>query len=149
MTRLSVLDRLAASYLSRPAPLRRLRNADTGIGTRPERDLGLQWVKHSAEYQAIARQVYRSAEAALPGYIDDTTWSAMPGQASAADLPPAVILDVDETVVSNVDFQLTFERPFANHKLNSLEQQLRIARPLPASGISSRRESNLASRYSS
>jgi acid phosphatase len=29
-----------------------------------------------------------------------------------------VILDVDETVVSNVDFQLTFERPFANHKLD-------------------------------
>jgi acid phosphatase len=28
------------------------------------------------------------------------------------------ILDVDETVVSNIDFQLTFERPFENWKLD-------------------------------
>ena len=58
------------------------------------------------------------AEAALPAYIADTSWSALPGQTGAADLPPAVIIDVDETVVSNVDFELTFERPFANHKLD-------------------------------
>jgi acid phosphatase len=33
-------------------------------------------------------------------------------------LPAAVILDVDETVVSNIDFQMTFEPPFANWKLD-------------------------------
>jgi acid phosphatase len=85
----------------------------------PRRDLGLQWVRRAAEYHAITRQVYRNAEAALPAYISDTSWSAMPEQSSAAALPPAVILDVDETVVSNVDFQLTYERPFANHKLDA------------------------------
>lgn len=84
----------------------------------PTRDLGIMWVKKAAEYRAITEQVYRMAEAALPGYVADTSWSAMPEQTDAADLPPAVILDVDETVVSNVDFQLTFERPFANHKLD-------------------------------
>ncbi len=83
------------------------------------RDMGLLWVKHAAEYHAITRQVYASATADLRDFIDDTSWSAMPQQADAADLPPAVILDVDETVVSNVDFQLTFERPFANHKLDT------------------------------
>jgi len=83
------------------------------------RDLGLAWVKHAAEYKAITKQVYRSAEAALPGFIADKSWSAMPEQSGADELPPAVILDVDETVVSNVNFQLTFERPFANHKLNT------------------------------
>jgi acid phosphatase len=83
----------------------------------PERDLGLLWVKHSAEYRAITKQVYASATAALPGFIDDRSWSVVPGQIDAADLPVAVILDVDETSVSNVDFQLTFERPFANWKL--------------------------------
>ena len=41
----------------------------------------------------------------------------MPGQTDAEDLPPAVILDVDDTVVSNIDFQLSFERPFTNRKL--------------------------------
>ena len=82
------------------------------------KDMGLLWVKHAAEYQAITKQVYRMAEAALPRYLNDTTWSAIPGQSNAERLPAAVILDVDETVVSNVDFQLTFERPFANHKLD-------------------------------
>ncbi len=43
----------------------------------------------------------------------------MTGYGEPSALPPAVILDVDETVVSNVDFQLTFERPFANHKLDT------------------------------
>ncbi len=84
----------------------------------PQHDLGLLWVKHSAEYQAISRQVYQSATAALPRYIEDKTWSALPDQQDAAALPPAVILDVDETVVSNVDFQLEYERPFANWKLD-------------------------------
>jgi len=85
----------------------------------PARDLGLLWVDHAAEYHAITRQIYRVAEMALPGFIEDTTWTAMPGVQANPGLPPAVILDVDETVVSNVGFQLTFERPFENHKLDT------------------------------
>ena len=91
--------------------------ATASAGHDPQQDLGLLWVKHAAEYGAITKQAYRSAEAALPGFLADTSWSAMPGQADAKNLPPAVILDVDETVVSNVDFQLAFERPFTNRKL--------------------------------
>ena len=83
----------------------------------PSLDGGLLWVKHSAEYRAVTRQVYAMAAAALPGFIEDDSWSAVEGQSDAGHLPVAVILDVDETVVSNVDFQLTFERPFENWKL--------------------------------
>lgn len=89
----------------------------------PQQDLGLLWVKHAAEYGAITRQAYRSAEAALPDFLSNTSWSAMPGQTNAENLPPAVILDVDETVVSNVDFQLAFERPFTNRKLYEFYRQ--------------------------
>ena len=84
----------------------------------PKKDLGLLWVKHSAEYQALSRQAYLSATRDLPELIADSAWSALPEQIDAAELPPAIILDVDETVVSNVDFQLEFERPFDNWKLN-------------------------------
>jgi acid phosphatase len=84
----------------------------------PARDGGLLWVKHSAEYRAITEQVYAEATRDLPGFIEDTSWSVIPGQDDAAPLPVAVILDVDETVVSNIDFQLTFERPFENRKLD-------------------------------
>ncbi len=85
----------------------------------PAKDLGILWVKYSAEYRANAAQTYRAATEDLPGFIDDKTWSVVTGHADPSALPPAVILDVDETVVSNVDFQLTFERPFANHKLDT------------------------------
>ncbi len=62
-------------------------------------------------------QVYQSAERALPGFIDDQSWSALPGQDDAEGLPPAIILDVDETVVSGANFQLAFERPFTDRKM--------------------------------
>jgi acid phosphatase len=89
----------------------------------PENDLGLLWVKHSAEYPAITMQVYQSAQDDLPRFIDDESWSAMPGHPKSAGLPPAVVLDVDETVVSNIDFQISFERPFTNRKLYDFYQQ--------------------------
>lgn len=85
----------------------------------PNKDLGLLWVKHAAEYQAISAQTYADATRDLPGFIADSHWTALPGVVVDPTLPPAVILDIDETVVSNVDFQLTFERPFANHKLDT------------------------------
>lgn len=81
-------------------------------------DLSLFWVKHGAEYRALTRQAYASATRDLPTFLADKSWSAVPEQSNAGDLPPAVILDVDETVVSNVDFQLAYERPFANWKLD-------------------------------
>ena len=96
----------------------------------PERDLGILWVKHAAEYQAITTQVYQSAERALPGFIDDKSWSAMPQQQHAEDLPPAVILDVDETVVSGANFQLAFERPFSDRKMYDYYQS-HDATPVP------------------
>ncbi len=85
----------------------------------PNHDLGIQWVKHAAEYEAIGTQVYRKAEQDLPRFVEDKTWDAMRGHGAPSSLPAAVILDIDETVVSNVDFQLTFERPFENHKLDT------------------------------
>lgn len=88
-------------------------------GNEPAGDLGLYWVKYSAEYQAITAQVYAEATQDLPRLLADTSWTALPGQDVDQRLPPAVILDIDETVVSNVDFQLTFEPPFANHKLDT------------------------------
>jgi len=68
-------------------------------------------------------QVYQSAQDDLPRFIDDESWSAMPGHPKSAGLPPAVVLDVDETVVSNIDFQISFERPFTNRKLYDFYQQ--------------------------
>lgn len=97
-----------------------------------QHDLSLYWVKHAAEYRALSRQAYRLATRDLPAFLDDTAWSALPGQEDTAALPPAVILDVDETVVSNIDFQLTFERPFANWKLDEFSRKTKA---VPVEGV--------------
>jgi acid phosphatase len=83
-----------------------------------EDDYGVAWVNHSAEFEALARQTYATATRDLDGLIADTSFSALPSQRGSESLPPAVILDVDETVVSNVEFQLTYEPPFENWKLD-------------------------------
>jgi len=93
--------------------------SDSPSGHTPDQDLGLLWVKHAAEYEALSRQAYHSAERALPGFIASKTWTALPGQVNVEKLPPAIIFDVDETVVSGADFQLIVERPVTQVKLNN------------------------------
>ena len=68
-------------------------------------DIGIRWAELSAEYQAISAQVYATARRDLPRLLADPNWTALPGQVDVTDKPPAIILDVDETVVSNADYQ--------------------------------------------
>lgn len=96
----------------------------------PQNDLGLLWVNHAAEYAAITTQVYQSAQAQLPGFVEDTSWSAQTGQVDATHLPPAVILDVDETTISNAKFQMAFERPMAQWKLEKWNDD-HVSDPVP------------------
>lgn len=93
---------------------------------------GITWVQTSAEYDAISMSAYRAAQKALPGKIADKSWSALPYQTDAADLPAAVILDVDETVVSNVEFQTSFIPPFSDDKLDAWN---RANKAVPVSGV--------------
>ena len=88
----------------------------TPVAHAPDEDRGLLWAKHAAEYEALSRQVYQAAGFALADFVEDQSWTALPGQEDAEGLRPAIIFDIDETVVSGVDFQLTFERPFENWK---------------------------------
>ncbi len=84
----------------------------------PSTHPGIEWVRTAAEFDAASLQAYGMAGRALEEKIADTSWSALPEQTDAAHLPPAIIYDVDETVVSNVDFQLSFVPPFSDEKLN-------------------------------
>ena len=70
-------------------------------------DLGAIWAEQSAEYQAVSAQVYALARRDLPRLLADSTWTALPGQQDIDGKPPAIILDVDETVVSNAGYQKT------------------------------------------
>jgi acid phosphatase len=95
-----------------------------------ENDLGLLWVNHAAEYEALSRQVYQAATDALPVFIDDRSWTVVPGNPDYRDLPPAVILDVDETTVSNRKFQISFTPPVTQLKIDTWNRE-HIAEPVP------------------
>lgn len=87
------------------------------------------WMQTAAEYVASARQAYRAATVALPDLLADSAHSALADRGSAegdghrarargegahasgpAGRAPAVILDVDETVLDNSPFQARLVR---------------------------------------
>jgi 5'-nucleotidase (lipoprotein e(P4) family) len=93
-------------------------DALVGTGEEEEPHGGVQWVLTAAEFEALCLQAYRAASDFLQASIGDTDWSALPGQTDAGELPPAIIFDIDETTVSNAEFQASYVPPFANSKLD-------------------------------
>lgn len=64
------------------------------------------WVQTAAEYEANAIQAYNSAESNIDGALRDKSWTAALEQGSNYSLlPPAIILDIDETVLDNSQYQ--------------------------------------------
>jgi 5'-nucleotidase (lipoprotein e(P4) family) len=93
-------------------------------------DRAVHWVRTSAEFAALSYQAFNAAHRDFDRLLADSSWSALPWQQNVDDLPPAIITDVDETMVSNVEFQATFVAPFANHKLNTWNENS-VAAPMP------------------
>jgi acid phosphatase len=64
------------------------------------------WQQRAAEFRALALQSYATATARLDEAIATPSWSAaLEQQADASSLPPAVILDLDETVIDNARYE--------------------------------------------
>lgn len=67
------------------------------------------WMQTAAEYRAITTAVYQSAADRLKEALKDPSWSADPNQmqhkGKYEKLPPAIVLDIDETVLDNSPFQ--------------------------------------------
>jgi acid phosphatase len=67
---------------------------------------GTLWMQTAAEYRILAETIYRTAGESLRAALADPAWSAATEQTSdPSSLPPAVILDLDETVLDNSRFQ--------------------------------------------
>src|SRR4030088_2700231 len=67
----------------------------------------LLWTRHSAEYKAIAWQTFQTARLRLLEARADRNWTAAPEQeAPFGDLPPAIILDLDETLLDNSSYRV-------------------------------------------
>lgn len=68
--------------------------------------LGTLWMRTAGEYFASATQVYRTARLRLDEALRDPEWTAYPEQRQPYALPPAVIMDLDETVLDNTGFEV-------------------------------------------
>lgn len=71
------------------------------------------WVQTSAEYKAVSETIYRAAADKLDMALKEKNWDALvPGERgnAASGLPPAVIMDVDETVLDNSPYQARLVR---------------------------------------
>ncbi|KLD62401.1 5'-nucleotidase, lipoprotein e(P4) family [Dyella japonica] len=66
------------------------------------------WSQTAIEHDLIYLQTYRDAQARLPAALADKQWDALPKDdrvAPVKDLKPAVVLDIDETVLDNSPYQ--------------------------------------------
>lgn len=71
------------------------------------------WFQTSVERDLVYRAIYRAAAAQLPAALADTRWDALQKEDRDGDvrkLPPAIIVDVDETVLDNSPYQARLVR---------------------------------------
>ena len=66
--------------------------------------LAVLFTQTSAEMKATQLQTFQTATNLLDDALKDSSWTAIPNS-SPKDKPPAIILDVDETVLDNSPFQ--------------------------------------------
>lgn len=92
------------------------------------------WVQTSAGWEASARQTYRLARRELDRALGDSSRSALPEPPEGhRTRPPAVILDVDETVLDNSPYQARLVRSGEDFSPESWAAWVReeAARPVP------------------
>lgn len=95
-------------------------------------DSGILWVNSAAEYDALTLQAYQNASRVLDDLIADKSWTALPGQTGMEKLPTAIILDVDETALSNINFQLQLDDNFSHEAFDAWQDSNPSVRMLGA-----------------
>jgi 5'-nucleotidase (lipoprotein e(P4) family) len=64
------------------------------------------WVDQSAEYRAVALATYSAARRSLDAALADPQWIGTPEDSpTASPQPPAIILDLDETTIDNLEYE--------------------------------------------
>jgi acid phosphatase len=77
------------------------------------------WMQHSVEYQASTMAAFALAKRRLIQAMGDPWWTAVPDaqKGNYSKLPPAIIVDVDETMLDNSKYQawnIASGQPFGN-----------------------------------
>jgi 5'-nucleotidase (lipoprotein e(P4) family) len=81
------------------------------------------WQHTSAEYEVAVRQAYRLAQENLDKALADDRWNAaLEQQGNTASLPPAILLDLDETVIDNTEYEIRIIRDLGQYSPESFAQ---------------------------
>lgn len=82
------------------------RTPTSGAAAAHENLNAVLWMQTALEFEASALQAFRLAQMQLDAALADPRWTAaIEQQGDASQLPPAVIVDVDETVLDNSPYQ--------------------------------------------
>lgn len=94
------------------------------------------WVQTSVEYEALTQQVYQMATYRIDDALADTAWTASIEQmerGSYGTLPPAIVLDIDETVLDNSAYQARLIRSNSEYQTSTWQNWVReeVATAIP------------------
>ncbi len=92
------------------------------------------WMQSSAEYKALALSTYAAARVALDRALADPEWTAALEQGAGYQTkPPAIILDLDETVFDNsayMAWQVRTGTPFGAQSFGDFIE-VKLSEPIP------------------
>lgn len=137
MRALSVLTLLASTLLGGCVSVATHGAPPASAGPAPDDSLNATvWYQTSLERDLITREVYRAAGELLDAALADPSWDALPREDRDNDpaaLPPAIIVDVDETVLDNSPHQVRMIRSGGSFSEGSWDAwvEQRAATPLP------------------
>ena len=86
-------------------------------------ETAVRWISKSKEYQAVCQQTYLSA------------WERIKGTAVKASKPWAVVMDIDETVLNNSQYQIELNAKNAIHSQEAWEGWIKRAEAPPVPGV--------------
>ena len=96
------------------------------------------WMQRAAEYRATCETVYHAAADRLDAALKDPDWDALvPAERANAvkGLPPAVVLDVDETVLDNSPYQARLVRSGSEYDEVTWDGWVREEKAQPVPGV--------------
>jgi acid phosphatase len=95
------------------------------------------WTQTAIEHDLIYREVYRNASEKLRAALDDPSWDALAAgdrkTSDVSNLKPAVIVDIDETVLDNSPYQARLVRDSKDYDRQAWAEWCseEAAKPLP------------------
>ena len=96
------------------------------------------WMQRSAEYRAASQTVYRAASDRLDAALKDPDWDALVPEERATPargLPPAIVMDLDETVLDNSPYQARLVREGKEYNEATWDAWVREEKAQPVPGV--------------